>query len=125
MKERFLAGSRRRTEKNSESMKSILFLIRLFIVYRDYVIISITSVLTPCSDESFMIFFLKRKKIQVLSRQKEVKKISDLILLRLAVSIDMMDHLRGNVGKRQTGLLNSLSFTLSYTTYYSLITHPI
>jgi hypothetical protein len=34
-----------------------------------------------------IIFLHQRKETQVLSRHKEVKRISDLILLRLAVSI--------------------------------------
>jgi hypothetical protein len=39
-----------------------------------------------CSFLFFYFFLHQRKETQVLSRHKEVKKISDLILLRLAVS---------------------------------------
>ena len=40
-----------------------------------------------CSFLFFYFFLHQRKETQVLSRHKEVKKISDLILLRLAVSL--------------------------------------
>ena len=41
---------------------------------------------SPLQFYHFLLFSFQRKETQVLSRHKEVKKISDLILLRLAVS---------------------------------------
>ena len=59
---------------------------------------------------SLFIFLLQRKETQVLSRHKEVKKISDLILLRLAVSITKIHDTRAR--------FFSLSSALEYFRFY-------